>query len=183
MKVEVNMSGLDGVLETLESIPREIASKRGGPVRRALAKAAILIRDQAKSNFRAAVALPGKSGVTDSTGFTEERIIVKRRQLNKAKGERYIVTVKSALHPSGRLYSKSRLYKRTKKNKMTKDIALTSNDIAFMMENGTAKQPATPWLRPAFAARAGEAIRTFETELLRDIQRIVKKLAAKNRGR
>ena len=183
MKVEVNMTGLDGVLDTLKSLPPEVVSKRGGPVRRALAKAGRLIRDQARANLTAAIALPGKSGVTDSTGFTERQVILKRRPLERFKGERYIVTVKPALHPSGRLYAKSRSYKRTRKNKMTKDRLLKANDIAFMLEAGTAKQPATPWLRPAFAARAGEAVQKFETELLRDIERIVKKLAAKNRGR
>lgn len=168
MKVEVNMTGLDGVLDTLKSLPPEVVSRRGGPVRRALAKAGRLIRDQARANVAAAIALPGLTGVTESTGFTAENVILKRRALTQIKGERYIVTVRNKAHPSGNKYRKRQI---------------KANDIAFMLEAGTAKQPATPWLRPAFAARAGEAVQKFETELLRDIERIVKKLAAKNRGR
>lgn len=182
MRVEVQLSGLDGVLATLKSLPPEIVSKRGGPVRAALAKGARVLRDAAKANFRAAVALPGKTGITDSTGFTEDQIIVKRVRLDYIKGERYIVTVRSKPHPSGRLLEKSRAYKRKRSSKTTKEQVIKSNDIAFIMEYGSANQPATPWLVPTFKAKAPEIINIVTADLIRRIDLIVRKLAAQNKG-
>lgn len=173
MKIEVKLNGLQGVLDTLKSLPPEVVSKNGGPVRVALRKGAVVIQKQAKDNFRAAVALPGKSGITDTTGFTERQIIVKRKKLTNIKGERYIVSVRYIQHPSGIIFA--RRSARTKRSK--KPQTIRANDIAFLLEYGSAHQPATPWLRPAFESRAADAIQTVETELLKGIDRIVKKLA------
>ena len=38
MKVEFKLQGVDGVLATLQSLPAEVVSKRGGPVKAALRK-------------------------------------------------------------------------------------------------------------------------------------------------
>jgi hypothetical protein len=51
MKVELQLTGLNGVLETLRSLPPEMVSKRGGVALRALRKGANLIRNQAKANL------------------------------------------------------------------------------------------------------------------------------------
>ena len=93
---------------------------------------------------------------------------MKRRRLDYINGERYVVAVRPKKHPSGNKYRKR---------------TIQTNDIAFIMEQGSAKHPALPWLRPTFAARAAEAIRLIETTLVADVERIVKKLAAQNRGR
>lgn len=68
MKVEVNLRGVEGVIATLKSLPPEIVSKRGGPVKLALAKGARLIRDEAKKNLRRAIAMNGD----ESTGLLPE---------------------------------------------------------------------------------------------------------------
>ena len=169
MKAEANIKGLDGVLETLKRLPPEVVSKNGGVARAALRKAAMVLVRPARSNFAQAVSLPGKTGITDSTGFTEKQIVAKRRNPGKwFKGEKYVVTVNAKLHPSGATY---------------RNRPIRANDIAFTMEAGTSKQAATPWLRPAFDAHAQEAINTATTELLRRIDLIVKKLAAQNASR
>ena len=90
---------------------------------------------------------------------------MKRRRLDYINGERYVVTVRPKKHPSGHQYRKR---------------TIQTNDIAFIMEQGSAKHPALPWLRPTFASRAEEAIRMIETTLIADIDKIVKKLAAQN---
>lgn len=74
MKVEVKLSGVDGVLDLLKSLPPEVVSKRGGPVKLALAKGARLIRDAARQNLRAAIAENGD----ESTGLLLQNVISSR---------------------------------------------------------------------------------------------------------
>lgn len=170
MKLEVQLRGLDGVLETLKRLPPEVVSKKGGPVLASLRKGARVLVKQSRDNFRAAVAMPGKTGITDTTGFTEKQIVSKRRRMPSGqKGERIVVTVNPKPHPT----SKGKYRGRT----------IRANDIAFIMEAGNSKQPATPWLRPAFAAKSQEALRTVERDLVVRVDRIVKKLAAQNEGK
>ena len=70
MKVDVKLTGVDGVLKTLSSLPAEVVSKRGGPVKAALAKGARFLRDRERDNLRA-VLEPGD----ESTGLLEQNII------------------------------------------------------------------------------------------------------------
>lgn len=162
------MEGLDGVLDTLKRLPPEVASKRGGPVRRALARGAKLIRDNARAALQRSIDAGGVTGITDTTGFTASNVIMKRSRLDRINGERYVVTVRPKKHPNGYKYRKR---------------TIQANDIAFIMEQGSSKHPALPWLRPTFATYAAEAIRTIETTLAADVERLVKKLAAQNMGR
>lgn len=169
MKLELQMRGLDGVLQTLESLPKEVVSKRGGPVLASLRKGARVLVKQSKDNFRAAVAMAGQTGITDTTGFTEKQIVAKRRHPPVGtKGERIVVTVNPKPHPNGHKY---------------RGRTIQANDIAFIMEAGGSKQPATPWLRPAFEAKREEALRAIERELVTRVDRIVKTLATKNQGK
>lgn len=179
MKVEVKLSGLDGVLDTLKSLPAEVVSHKGGPVRSALAKGARVIRDEARRRLQAAIDEPGESGITDSTGFTVKNVIAVRKAPRGGNGERFIVTVRPKIHPTGGSYNrKSRRSAGSKRRaRDRKDITIKANDIAFFLEYGTSTQPATPWIRPAFSAKAEEAIRTVERELLAGINRVVAKLA------
>jgi len=52
-----------------------------------------------------------------------------------------------------------------------------------MLEAGTERRRAMPWMRPAFEAKKGEALQVFATELPRAIDRAVKKLAKRNGAR
>lgn len=163
MAETVRVDGLKGVLEMLHALPTEVASKNGGPARAALRKGTMVIVKQARLNFAAAVALAGLTGVTDTTGFTAKNIVAKRRRPpSGVKGEKFVVTVAGKTHPNGNKF----------KNK-----PLVANDVAFMMEIGTEKQPATPWLRPAFHAKAEAAIRVVESDLPKQIERIAARLA------
>lgn len=185
MKIEVTLHGLNGILNTLRSLPPEIVSKNGGPARVALRKGAMILVKQAKANFRAAVASPGKSGITKSLGFTEKHIIAKRKAPREGiNGERYIVTVKPVPYPVQKLIRrKSRSAGKRKKRAGPKPRVLAANDIAFIMEHGSLHQPATPWLLPAFNAKKEEVLATVEKDLIRGIDKIVKKLAAQNQGK
>lgn len=166
MKVDVQMTGLDGVLETLKSLPPELVSKRGGPVKTALRKGALVIFKQAKANLERSVSNATEDGKRYSTGLLLENLVVTRgKPPLSGKGERYLVRVRRKSYP--------------RKGKK----AFTTLATANLLEYGSSKQTAEPWLRPAFNARASESIATIERELLKAIDRVTKKLAQQNKGK
>lgn len=166
MKVEVKITGLDGVLDTLKSLPAEVVSKRGGPVRAALRKGAVVIQKQEVANLHAVTAAATDADKRQSTGLLAKNVVVTRGKApSSGKGERYLVRVKRRTYV--RIGAK----------------AVTTLKTAHLLEYGSSKQPAEPWIRPAFESKAEQAISTVESELARSIDRIVKRLAAKNKGR
>lgn len=176
---------MEGILATLKSLPPEVVSKNGGVVRQALRKGAMVIVRQARTNFNAAVAEPGKTGVTISTGFTEKNIMAIRKKPPPGEsGERFIVSVSTKTHPNNqKLRRKARRTKNSTRARVRMLRELRANDVAYMMEWGTSQQPATPWLRPAFKAKAQEAINVASSDLVRRVELIVKRLAAQNRSK
>lgn len=162
MQVEARITGLDGVLDTLKSLPAEVVSKNGGPVKSALRKGALVIRDEARRNEAQIAATPNADGRNPSTGLLQENIIASRGKApSSGKGERYLVRVKSKKYADG----------------------ATTVKAAQLLEYGSSHQPAQPWLRPAVQSKGQQAIDTIIKTLNEGIQRIVKKLAAQNKGR
>ena len=169
MKVEVKLQGMDGVLQTLQSLPPEIVSKRGGPVKLALAKGARVIRDQAKTNLRSSIAYNGDV----STGLLEKNLIVSRgKPPFGGKGERYLVRVRRKAYDGQKIGKKQKVGKR-----------VTTHKTAALLEYGSSHQPATPWLRPAVVQKGEEAINVITADLKRRIDQTVRKLAQQNRGK
>jgi HK97 gp10 family phage protein len=165
MKVDVNINGLEGVLATLQSLPREVVSKRGGPVKAALRKAARVIHKEAQVNLDRVISNTTESGEKLSTGLLKQNLIVSRgKPPFDSKGERYLVRVRRKSYPR-------------------KGKTVTTLATANLLEYGSSQQNAEPWLRPAFAAKAQQAIATAETELLKEIDKVVKKLANQNKGK
>ena len=165
MLVEMKLTGLDGVLDTLKSLPVEVVSKRGGPVRAALRKGAVVIQKQELANLQAVLSNQTDPGERESTGLLQKNVVVTRgKPPSSGNGERYLVRVKRRTYPRA-------------------GKPVTTLKTAQLLEYGSSKQPAEPWIRPAFAAKAAQAIRTVETELVKSIDRIVKRLAAKNKGK
>jgi HK97 gp10 family phage protein len=161
MKVEMKLEGLDGVLDLLKQLPPEVVSKRGGPVKSALRKGAVVILKQEQANLRAVTANATSSEKIESTGLLLKNLVVTRGKApTSGKGERYLVRVRR------------KAYLRKGGGK-----AVTTLQTANLLEYGSEKQPAEPWIRPAFAAKAEEAIRTVELEVVKGIDRVVKKLA------
>lgn len=162
MKVELKLHGLDGVLETLQALPAEVVSKRGGPVKLALAKGARLLRDEAQRNIRRAIDLRG----ADSTGTTEKAVVATRgKPIIGGHGERYLVRVKRKAYTNA---------------KGGKTHTLRT---AQLLEYGSSKQAATPWLRPAVQRRGAQVIDVVTEDLIKRLDRVVARLAAQNRGR
>lgn len=170
MKMEMQLRGIDGVIATLNSLPAEVVSKRGGPVKTSLAKGARLLRDKVKANLRRSIA---EGPTTRSTGGLEDRIIATRgKKPHGTKGERYLVRVKpgGVRHPSGDYVNADGV--RT-------NPLMTAN----LMEYGSVHQPARPFLRPAVQHHGDDVIRVVTDDLRKRVDDTVTKLAAKNKGR
>lgn len=164
------MAGLDGVLDTLHKLPAEIVSKRGGPVRAALRKGALVIHAQAKANLQAATVNATDSATRLSTGLLEQNLVVSRgKKPLGSNGERFLVRIRR------------KTYGERKDGDTGKPV--TTRKTAQLLEYGSSQQPAEPWLRPAFEAKKQEALDTVQTELHKAIERIVKRLAKQNKGR
>lgn len=156
MKIEMKLEGLDGVLKTLKSLPPEIVSKRGGPVKLALAKGARVIAKEVKKNLISVVK------TDESTGFLSKNIIVSRgKEPRGVKGERYLVRVKRKTYPD------------------REGRPVTTLKTAHILEYGSEKQTATPFIRPAAIAKQQEAINTVTTDLVKRLDKIVANLAKK----
>lgn len=157
VEVKVNFNG---VIEMLKSLPPAVVSSRGGPVRAALRKGAVVIQKQAKSNVARVTANATKVEDQQNTKLLFDNIVVTRGKAPRTgNGERYLVRVKRKTYPR------------------TSGKPVTTLKTGHILEYGSSKQPPEPWLRPAFNAKAEQAIRTVETELLRAIDRIVRKLS------
>lgn len=172
------IEGLKGVIDTLKSLPPELVSRRGGPIRTALRKAAKVIQDEAKLNVRNIVAEPNLGGVpTRSTGALEKSITIKRRRPRAGvNGEVFTVGISKV----------KGTYGDTKKNRRSGKVGnqydqLPPTFYAWFLEFGTERMRAHPFMRPAFDAKKQEAVDTFVTETNKGIERVYKKLKRQNR--
>jgi HK97 gp10 family phage protein len=158
MKMEMQLSGVDGILKTLKSLPAEVVSKRGGPVKLALAKGARLLRNEVKKNLRAVI------DSDESTGLLEKNIIASRgKQPTGGNGERYLVRVK----------------RRTYVDREGKPV--TTLKTANILEYGSEKQTAKPFIRPAAISKASQTINVVTTDLKKRLDKVVKDLARVNK--
>lgn len=163
MKADVKIEGLNGILETLKKLPPEVVSKRGGPVKSALRRGALLILKQAKEN------LQNVTKSTDpekqySTGLLLKNVIATRgKPPQNVRGERYLIRVR-------------------RKSYGRKGLPVSTQKTGRLLEYGSAKQPAEPWLRPALDARGEEAMQVVKRELLKEIDKVTKRLAQQHKG-
>ena len=158
MKVEIQLSGLDGVLNTLRRLPPEVVSKRGGPVKAALRKGALVIFEQAQMNLYRATANIG-TGDDKGTGLLLKNLVVTRgKEPIGTRGERYLVRVR-------------------RKSYERQGEPVTTLKTAQLLEYGSSQQPAEPWLVPAFKMKAQQAIKTVESELVRGVNLVLRKIA------
>lgn len=173
----MQLQGLDGVLKTLESLPPELVSRNGGPVRAALRKAAVLIQRQAQANVQRIVDKPNIGGApTKSTGALKDSITVRRiRPPRGGKGERFWV----GIAPLKRKYANTKY--NVRKQRVGKEYTiLPPTYYAWFLEFGTENMRAHPFMRLAYRARRQQALQVFSTELPRAIDRIARKLARQN---
>lgn len=163
MKVDVKITGVDNVLNMLRSLPPEVVSKRGGPVKAALRKGAVVILKQAQMNLYQVTA-DVSTGDDRGTGLLLKNVIVSRgKEPIGTKGERYLVRVRRKTYP----------------DRQGKPV--TTLKTAHLLEYGSSQQQPTPWIRPAVQMKGQQAINTVVSELNASISRIIKKLERKGR--
>lgn len=163
----IRIEGLDAVVRTLNELPAELVSKRGGPVRTALQKAAKRIQQDEQQHLQRIIDAPNVGAVeAESTGLLKANIVVKRGRLaGGEKGELYSVSVRRKSYPG------------------TKGKAVTTPQVARLLEYGSAKRAPMPFIRPAFEAAKGYVFQTFTAELSKRLAAIVKKLHRSNGGK
>lgn len=162
----VRLIGLEGVLATLQSLPPEVVSRRGGVIRAALRKAAAVIQKQEIANLEQIISVPNVGGEDRSTGLLAKNVVVSRsRPRSGTNGERFLVRVRNKAYP--------------KRSPNAKRV--TTAQVARLLEYGTEKRAPLPFIRPAFDAKKDEAVRTFVEETDKGIERAYKKLARMNR--
>lgn len=169
----IKVTGLSETLKTLRSLPPEIVSRRGGPVRAALRKAAVVIQKEAQANVDRIVQEPNKGGLpSKSTGALKQAITVRRRKpLPGTNGEVFTV----GISPIKRRYSETR--HNVRKRRVGKEyFLLPPTYYAWFLEFGTKRMQPHPFMRPAFEAKKEEAVSVFQDELDKNVAKIVKKL-------
>lgn len=170
MQVDVQLHGMEEVVALLHALPQELVGKRGGPVSKALRKAAMVIKRQAVANA------PERSGL-----LRKSIIVTRARRLGRGaegqQGERYLVW----MGRKRKKYAKSSRNVRAGRAGKTYEVEGPAFYGAFL-EYGTSKMRARPWLRPAVAARGADAIREFERELTRQLTVVMQRLIAKHPG-
>lgn len=166
-----DVQGLAGVLATLQALPRELASKRGGIVRAALRKAAVVLQKQVKANLAQIIAepnvnAPGGLPANDSTGLLKKNIVVTRgKPPSGQNGEVILVRIRNKVYPPDQVSGKK---------------PISTAQVARLLEYGTERRRAMPFIRPAFEAKKQEAVATFQREIFAGIDKAYRKIAAQN---
>ncbi|WP_399696602.1 hypothetical protein [Xenophilus sp.] len=156
------MRGLDGVLSTLELLPKEIVSKRGGPVKSALRKGGVVVQKAMQANIRRVVTDTVAHGYV-STKVLEKAIVVRRDSNPRRSGasERYRVLIaRGRKYPDGR---------------MNKGKPVTAVMTGRWLEYGNEEQQAEPWATPAYMASREAALKEVVDDLRRGVQRAILK--------
>lgn len=183
MASSVQITGLRELGEVLKKLPKEIASKNGGPLRAALFQGAKVIRDEARvrapvrtsklSPKREAKQPPGtlKRNIVATrdrdparSGQTENYVIRPKTGKNRKTGDAYYwrwVELGHRIVPPGQRKAGRRAIK------------------AGAFEGGNV--PPKPFMRPAFEAKKEEAVAKFAQSLAKGITRAVVKAGGRAR--
>ena len=154
--------GLDDVLAKLKALPPEIVSKRGGPVRKALRKGAMVIVNEWKAQVQRVIDEPNVNAEPEqSTGLLKSSIgaTLDSKPQRHGANERYVVRPRNRKYPN------------------TGKHVVTTAQVARLLEYGTEKMAAHPWAVPGYMASRQRALDTVVRELNLGIDLIVKKLS------
>lgn len=158
------LHGLDGVLAKLKALPPEIVSKRGGPVKTALRKGALVIQKEWQAQIRRIIDDPNAGGLPgESTGLLHKSIQVKRNSRPKEVGanEAYQVKIKA---------------RQRYPNASTADGPVTAAKVGRLLEVGTERRAPMPWATPGYFAKRQAALDTVVSELGKGIAAVIRKM-------
>ncbi len=147
--MELKVKGLDNVMDMLKNLPNEVISVRGGPVKTALKRAALVIKKEVAKNLNQTVS-------DEATGLLAKSLISTRGKTN-GMGEKYVVRFKNLK------YTRS------------SGEEVTTRKSGHLLEYGSSKQKPQPYIRPAAQAKAQEAINVFSKEINKEIEKLTKK--------
>jgi HK97 gp10 family phage protein len=148
MEAKFEIKGLDALNKELKRLPEDFRTKA---LNGAVGTAARLLRDEAIKN------------VPVDTGNLRTAI----RAQKKKSYSKYIGLYQVNINPKGKITVLTR----------GKGRRSTSTYYARMVENGTMKMTARPFMRPAFMGRRADAIRTFQKILDKKIGFYQRKIA------
>lgn len=160
MKTEMKLGGLDAALRMLEALPKEVVSRKGSPTKEALRRGALVILRQERANLQAALSNQTSRERQEDTGLLMSSLIVTGGKAKPGLNATFLVRVKR------------KAYLRKGKGAL-----VTTLKTAALMETGSSHQAAEPWVRPAVAAKGGEALQVITSELVKGIDQVAKKLA------
>ncbi len=167
-KQVIDIRGAEKIMRLLKELPKSVTTGRtGGVVAKALRKGARVLVNEEKKTLQSAINI----GNVYSTGQLIKKLTVKRVRKHSEAGEKMQVTV-----GKGNYKTKADGSARTGKKSQPSFYAVGS-----FLEYGTSRQPATPWVRPAFNAKAAEAILTTEKTLLDSLEKIAQKQLPKEK--
>lgn len=157
----VTITGLDDIVRRLKALGPE-ASKRGGPVRIAVRKGAVVIQKEAQANIDKIVSDPNIGPDVSSGLLSKSYKPVRAKAPQRYKGETYFLLIpKRTRYP---------ISPRT-------PSGIGVSTVGQMLEYGTSKRRAMPWARPAFHAKKSEAVEVMRDETLKGIERLERKLS------
>ena len=158
------IEGLAEVVARLKTLPAEIVGKNGGPLRKALAAAAKVVRDDARARAPVNEAGVGK--------HLRDQIVMKRDPNPRATdnaAERYIVTVKYRT----KKYTNNRANRR---RGLVGQSYQNFGDFHYwrFVEFGTSKMSPRSFMRAAFEANKGALSGIVRDELRKAIADVVR---------
>ena len=161
------ITGLKEIGDRLRALPPALGSKGGGPLRYALFQAAKVIRDEA---IRIVISKTHTDSNRDGV-LLSKNIVAKRHRNPKAVGatERYDIGMKGGTR-------KAAPNARNRRAGVTKVRTAGAVWYGRMIETGTSKMAARPFLRPAIEAN-GKALAVFRDAFLKAVEKAEAKLA------
>lgn len=156
--MQIKIEGLAELAKRLRELPSELSGKNGGPLRKAIGRASVVIRDEAR-----------RLAPVD-TGNLRDNIIAVRKRKSPQGNEGYFIEVRR----KRRKYANTRANRRKQRAGMTYE-SMGEAYYGMFIELGTAKMPAQPFLRPAFESKKVEAVEVFRAEFAKAIAKAEKK--------
>ncbi len=166
----VKIEGLNETVAALRALPAQFASKNGGPIKRALYKAALIIK------------LDAIARAPKATGNLAANIYIYRDRNPRASGanEKFYVGVRKKRAK----YARTRL--NTRLGRVGKNYSIGGDayywhflEFGTKDEFGTEKMSPKPFLRPAFESNKSNALNTFSQEFRRGVDAAVKRARRK----
>lgn len=180
------IEGLGDLLRTLEALPREIVSVKGGPVRVGLRKAGQVWQRAARANIDRIVAEANKDGRPSvSTGTLKRAVIVSRDPNPQRSGanERVLVRLRRKDRaPNGQsvhAYGGSLEFGSIRAHNEAGQRFRTPSQRLKYLEFGDETVRPKPWIRPVVREKSTEALNVFTSEARKAIDRAVKKARRK----